>query len=140
MLIDQITSAKYRGTEIGNAMLGFEAYLFPSGGYSDFFTALTFAIASVFGIADISVNTLKLVGSLPNRDMIWKCVTENVVDTVVLTQDSVQGNCHVYVSSDKGNKKGKKNLAKFIFWLNREKGEIQSSSSMWTAQMRTQVI
>ena len=120
------------GTEKGNAMIGFGASLLPSNGYSVFSTALPFAITSVFENAGIPVNILKLVGSLPNRDTIRKCVTGNAVDTVLLTQDSVQVNRHAYVSSDKGNQKGNKNLAKVICWLYREKGKIKNSSSMWT--------
>ena len=89
MLMDQISSTKYRGTEKGNAMLRFGASLLPSGGYSGFSTVLPFAIASVFENAGIPVNTLKLVVSLLNRDMIRKCVTQNAADTVLLTQDSV---------------------------------------------------
>jgi len=52
----------------------------------------------------------------------------------------VQGNHRVYVTSDKVNKKENKNLAKFICWVNSEKGETQISSSMWIVQMRIQVI
>ena len=85
MLMDQITSTKYKGTKKGNAMLGFGASLLPSGGYSGFFTALPFAIVSIFEHAGIPGNILKLVNLLPNRDMIRKCVTENIVDTVLLT-------------------------------------------------------
>ena len=70
-------------------MLGVGASLLPYGGYSEFSTALPFVIASVFENAGIQVNILKLVRSLPNRDMIRKCVAENAVDMVVLSQDSL---------------------------------------------------
>ena len=92
---------KYKGIEKRNAMLRFGASLLPSGNYYGFSTVLPFAIASIFENADIPVNILKLVGSIPNRDIIRKCVTENTVDTVLLTQDSAQGNHYVYISSDK---------------------------------------
>ena len=52
-------------------------------------------------------------------------MTKNVIYTVMLTQDTVQPNHHVYISSDKGNKKGNKNFAKFICWFDCENNEIK---------------
>ena len=85
-------------------MLGFGAVLLLSGSYAGFATVLPFVIVSIFESAVIPYDMLKLVNSLPNRDIIGKCMTENAINTVMLTQDSVQIIHHIYVSSDKGNK------------------------------------
>ena len=61
---------------------------------------------------------IKIVDSLPLRDKIRKCVTENAIYNIPLIQDSLRQNCRIYFSSDKGNKKGNKSLAKFICWYN----------------------
>ena len=123
MMMDHITSNKYKEADIGNAMLGFGASLLPSGGYAEFSTMLPFVIAFISENAGIPCDMLKLVNSLPNRDIIRKCVTRNAIDTVILNQDSVQGNHHVYLSSDKGNKEGRKNLANFICLFDHEKNK-----------------
>ena len=44
---------------------------------------------------------------------------------MLLTQDRVQRNSHVYFSSNKGNKKGNKNLAKFICWYDVQEKQIK---------------
>ena len=83
-LISQITSKNYRGSEQGDAMLGFGASLIPSSGYAGLATALPFVIASIFENAGIKIDCMHLVNSLPNRDVIRKCVTENAIDTIYL--------------------------------------------------------
>ena len=44
---------------------------------------------------------------------------------MLLAQDSVQRNSQVYFSSNKGNKKGSKNRAKFICWYNVQEKQIK---------------
>ena len=110
MLMSQITSKNYKETEIGGAILVFRASLIPSSGYAGFATTLPFEIASIFENSGIPCDMASLVNSLPNRDMIRKCVTENEIGTVLLTQESVALSRHVYISCNKGNKKGKKIL------------------------------
>ena len=75
-------------------------------------------MGSFFNNAGVLIDTTKIVDSLPSRDKIRKCIIENTIYTILLTQDSLKQNCHVYFSSDKGNKKGNKSLAKFICWYN----------------------
>ena len=86
---------------------------------------ISFVIGALFSNAGISIDLDNLVDSAPCKDKIRNCVTENAIDTVLLTQDSVQKNSHIYISSDKGNKKGNKNLAKFIFWFDVAYNEIK---------------
>ena len=69
--------------------MGFWDLLLPSGGYTEFATVSPFLIASIFENAGIPCDTLKLVNSLQNRDIFGKCVTENAIGTVMLTQDNV---------------------------------------------------
>lgn len=77
MLMLQLTSKDYKGREIDDTMMGFGASLLPSSRYAGFDTALPFVIASIFENVGIPCDMLKLVDSLPNRDMIRKCDTEN---------------------------------------------------------------
>ena len=41
---------------------------------------------------------------------------KNAVDTILLTRESIRNNPFVFISADKGNKKGNKNLAKYLCW------------------------
>ena len=66
-----------------------------------------------------------MIKSAPCRDKLRKCVTENTINTILLTQDNVHMNIHVYFFSNKGNKKSNKNLAKFICWYDVEKKQIK---------------
>ena len=43
-------------------------------------------------------------------------VAYKAVETVLLTQNSIRKNQHVFILADKGNKKGNKNLVKCICW------------------------
>ena len=61
----------------------------------------------------------------PSKEKIRKCGTENVSNTILLTQASLTKNSHVYTSSNKGNKNGNNNLAKFICWYNVKLNEVK---------------
>ena len=49
---------------------------------------------------------------------------ETAIDTVLLTQKSILDNPILYFSVDKGNKKGNKNLAKYICWCDKKKDAV----------------
>ena len=101
-------------------MLGFAASLMPSVGYSRFATVIPLVLGALFQNVGIDVDLESIVGSAPCQEKLMKYVTEDAMDTMLLTQDSVQRNSHVYFSSGKGNKKGNKHLAKFICWCDVE--------------------
>ena len=84
--------------------MGVGASLVPWSGYSGLATILPFVVGSVLANADISVDLNNLVSSLPRRDTIQSLVTENAVDTIMLTRESITANQHSFVSSGKGNK------------------------------------
>ena len=113
-LMNEISRSKYNGSKIGDSMLGMAASVIPQCGYSGLSTAIPFVVGSVFANAGININQEKLIDSQPNRNKIHDFVTENAISTVLLTEDSISKNPHVFISADKGNKKGNKNLAKYI--------------------------
>ena len=43
-------------------------------------------------------------------------VVKNAFDTIFITKDSIQNNPFVYILDDTGNKKGNKNLVKYLCW------------------------
>lgn len=64
----------------------------------------------------IQIDVENIVTSLPSADSIKDAVTEYAVDTTLLMKDSIDANPIVYLAYDKGNKKGNKNLAKYLCW------------------------
>ena len=44
----------------------------------------------------------------------------------MLTRESIGNNNHIYVLSDKGNKKGNKNLAKFMYWYDPKSRKVKT--------------
>ena len=114
-----LTAEKYKGTEQGDTLLGFATSLVPQCGYAGLAIVLPLAITSVFMNANVPLNLNSLVDSQPSWHKIQSLVSQNAVDTVLLTQESISENPNVYISCDKGNKKGNKNLAKYICWFDK---------------------
>ena len=46
------------------------------------------------------------------------------MNTMLLTRHSIQKNPNIFVSADKGNKKGNKNLAKFVCWYDIDEKQV----------------
>ena len=83
-----------------------------------------FCVASVLANAGIKFDIGKLVTSQPSREKLLQLVGETAIDTVVLTQKSILNNPILYFSVDKGNKKGNKNLAKYICRYDKKKDAV----------------
>lgn len=66
--------------------------------------------------AGIQFDVRKTVDSFPGRDTIGNMLIQNGTDTVILTKSRIEKNQYVFISYDKGNKKGNKNLAKYLCW------------------------
>ena len=113
-IVSVLTAEKYKGTEKGDKVIGFAASLVPQCGYAGLATLLPLAIASVFMNANIPLDLNCLVDSQPSRHKIQSLISQNAVDTVLLTQESISDNSNVYISCDEGDKKGNKNLAKYM--------------------------
>ena len=109
----------YQGNETADKLLGMAASLVPAAGYQGVATIIPFITASLLANANIPINAETLVTALPSNKYISNVVTNNAVDTIIQTQDSIKKK-HVYISIDKGNKKGNKNLAKIICWYSQE--------------------
>ena len=101
------------------------ASMVPQCGYAGLSSVIPLAVGSVFANAGIPVNHDKLVDSLPSHNHIKNLVEQAAIDTMLLTRDSVGPNPCLYVSIDKGNKKGNKNLAKFICWYDKKEKEVK---------------
>ena len=87
---------------------------------------IPFIIGSVFANGNIPIDSNLLVNSQPSRNTIQQLVEQNKVDTILLTQESIRKNPFIYVSSDKGNKKGNKNLAKYICWYDVDTKQVKT--------------
>ena len=125
-IIETITKPRYSGTDLGDWILGYAASAVPQCGFSGLSTILPLAVASVFINSGIHIDPDLIVGSQPCRNKILDIVTQNATETILLTKASVLKNPVIYISVDKGNKKGNKNLAKYIFWYNNEKKKVQT--------------
>ena len=125
-LITNLTQSVYHGSTLGNQILGCAASLVPQCGYSGFATLMPFAVYSVFANAGVHIDPDKLISAMPSHKHIQNMVCQNAIDTILLTQESIRANPRVYVSTDKGNKKGNKNLAKFICWYDVEEKQVKT--------------
>ena len=85
----------------------------PQAGMSGVTTIAPIIVGDVLANAGIPFDASKLVDSLPSGYSISQSVIQNAADTVMLTKMSVNQNPIVYVTCDKGNKKGNKHLAKY---------------------------
>ena len=125
-LMKQLSTKCYNGTDDGDAMLGFAASVVPQCGYAGLSTAVPFIIGSLFVNAGVPINTESLVNSQPSDNTVQRLVEKSAVNTIILVQESLRRNQYVYISADKGNKKGNKNLAKFICWYDVEAKEVKT--------------
>ena len=82
------------------------ASMVPQAGMSGVATIIPMIAGAVLENAGIKVKTEDIVRSLPANDTIARMVIQNAADTVMLTKESVKNNPIVYISCDKGNKKG----------------------------------
>ena len=88
----------------------------PQCGYSSLSTVIPFVIGSMLSNAGLEVSIENLVNACPSRQKLQDLVTNNAVNTIMLTQYSIVANPHMYIYTGKGNKKGNKNLAKYVCW------------------------
>ena len=122
----QLFNPQYIGDNIGNSMIGFAASLVPQCGYYGLSSIIPFIIGSVFTNGNIPIDSNLLVNSQPLRNTIQRLAEQNVFDTILLTQESIRKNPFIYVSSDKGNKKVNKNLAKYICWYDVDTKQVKT--------------
>ena len=102
---------------MGNRLFGTAAAMVPQAGMSGVATIAPMVVAAVLENANIiNINYNDVVQSLPSNNTIARLVIGNAADTVMLTKISIKNNPVVYLSCDKGNKKGNKNLAKYLCW------------------------
>jgi len=83
----------------------------PKAGCAGFSTALLIAVAGVLENLGVPVNDTLF---LPGKDKVNELLTERAVDSIIEVQESIRKNPFVFISADKGNKAGNKNLAKYI--------------------------
>ena len=124
-LMKQLRKSRYDGTPLGDAMIGYASSLVPQCGHSGVAATLPFMIGSLFANAGLKFDVNEIVNSQPSDKKIQKCVEQNAVNTMIRTRDSIRRNPNIYVSADKGNKKGNKNLAKFVCWYDTEDNEVK---------------
>ena len=97
-------------------MIGFAASCVPQCGYAGLSTIYPLLLNSALTNAGIQIDAGTIVSSLPSADSIKAAVTEYAIDTTILMKDSIDANPIVYITCNKGNKKGNKNLAKYFCW------------------------
>ena len=107
-------------------MLGFAAASLPQAGYDGIAQVLPFIVGSLLENSGIKYNRDKLVSSLPSNMTIKKMVEDNAVGNILLTQESIRKNTCIYICCDKGNKKGNKNLPKFICWYDLDDKKVKT--------------
>jgi len=125
-LMKQISTNQYVGTDVRNNMIGFGASILPKAGYEGIAESLPFFIGSFLSNCGISYNPERLVNSLPSNKTIERAVEDNAVSNILLTQDAIRKNLFVYICADKGNKKGNKNLSKFICWYDQSEKKVRT--------------
>ena len=115
-LIRTLSRPCYQSHNQADTMLGYAASLVPQCGYSGLSTILPILVSSVFINAGIHIPAETLIAALPSPQYLQNSVTNYAAETMLLVRNSINANPNIYFSSDKGNKKGNKNLAKFFCW------------------------
>ena len=77
-------------------------------------TVIPFIIGSVFADVEVNLDLDTCINNMPSDKTIHISVTNNAVETTILNQVSMHDNPFIYMSVDKGNKKGNRHLAKFL--------------------------
>ena len=116
-LIKDLTRLRYKGSNLGNRFFATAAAMVPQAGMSGVSTIAPMVVAAILHNAGIEISPASIVKSLPSNNAITNMVVNNAADTVILTRESIKRNPVVYISCDKGNKKGNKNLAKYLCWF-----------------------
>ena len=125
-LIKSLSLTNYVGIELSDSMLVFDASTIPQCDFLGLAIIIPFVDGSVLANCGLVFTTDELVSSLPSHNKVKVMVADKVVETMLLTQNSICKNYHVFISADKGNKKGKKNLAKFICWYDIDDCEVKT--------------
>ena len=94
--------------------------------YKGIAESLPFFLGSFLLNCGILYNPERLVNSLPSNKTIERAIKDNAVLNILLTQDVIRNNSFVYICADKGNKKGNKNLSKFICWYNQSEEKVRT--------------
>ena len=115
-LMGSISRKRYGGTSLGNSMFGLAASMVPQAGMSGVATIAPMIAAGMLANAGLEYDTDLLIESLPGRIAIGDFVVNNAADTIVMMRSAIKSGTRVYLSCDKGNKKGNKNLAKYVSW------------------------
>ena len=84
-IVSQLSANKYKGSELGNAMIGFASSIVPQCGHNGIATVLPFAIGSLLANAGVEFKVEELVNSQPSNKTIQQCVEQNAVNTMILT-------------------------------------------------------
>ena len=95
-------------------MIGYASSLVPQYDHYGIVAMLLFEIWSLFANTGVKFNIEEVINSQPSDNTIQRFVEQNAVNTMILTRDNIQNSPNIYVSADKGNKKGNKNLSKFV--------------------------
>ena len=124
-LMKLLSLTNYVGTELGDSMLAFAVFTVPQYVFLGLTTIISFIVGSVLANYDLAFTTDELVSRLTSHNKIKDIVADKAVETVLLTQNSIRKNQHVFISADKGNKKGNKNLAKCMCWYDIDDREVK---------------
>ena len=115
-LVRSLSRGRYGGSSLGDRLFATAASMLPQAGMSGVATVAPMIVCAVLANARINVESKKIISSLPGKDHIARMVVNNAVDAIILTNESITKNPIIYLSADKGNKKGNKNLAKYLCW------------------------
>ena len=106
MLINSFSRSHYGGSEIVDRLFGTATSMVSQAGMSGVVTVAPIVVGAVLANTGIIFDTNAMVNSLPTGPKIGDMDIQNVADTVILAKVSIKMNPFVFISCDKGNKKG----------------------------------
>ena len=62
---------------------------------------------------------------MPSKQTIGRAVTDCAIDATIIAAYEIKKNLVLYISADKGNKKGLKHFAKYLCWYNPDMKKIE---------------
>ena len=79
---------------MGDRLFGVAASMIPQAGMNGIATVAPMIASAILVNVGVSINTSKMVDSLPNCNTISNMVIRNAVDTVMLTRESIKQKLH----------------------------------------------
>jgi len=107
---------KYTGGEAGKRILAGALAMEPQMSMRGLELIIGASIASLFAYADIKIDSDKIALNVPSANTIKAMMVNLAAEVILKLQETLRGVSKVYLSCDKGHRKGIDNFIKILSW------------------------